>query len=199
MRSPRISRSASGAPFLGGGHQFLRGLEARERRHQDVGKLAERNDGSKIPYGIVGQPRIGRRCDRMHRGVDQQRISITFGFGDGGHAESAAGTRPALEHHGLADLMRHRVENRPRNRVDCAAGRERRYELDRLPRRPRLPVRPPGRHQPQKDKHEERVATHRVLRGERAVCRKDYAGEEGNAQIGRLLRCWALGLSDQVD
>src|SRR5215471_8964898 len=41
---------------LGGGDQFLDGLEARRRHHQYVGVLAQRNDGSEIPHRVVGQP-----------------------------------------------------------------------------------------------------------------------------------------------
>jgi hypothetical protein len=68
----------------------------------------------------------------------------------------------------LADLMRYRVKNRSRDRVNCAARLKWRYELDRLPRRPSLALGFHGENQTQQDKRQERCASHRMLLGERA-------------------------------
>ncbi len=123
---------------LGGGDQLLQRLDALGRRdHGHVGDGAERDDRREIAGRIVGDVRIGRGRRGMRGGVDQDGVAVGLGLRDQGGADGAARSSAVLDHDGLAELGRERIEHDAPDDIERAAGRERDHGADRS-RRPGL-------------------------------------------------------------
>ena len=146
--------------LLGLGDEILHALEASGRRHQHVGKLAERDDRGEILRGVERQLGETGRHDGVDRGIDQERVAVRIGLGGLRHAERAAGAGPVLEHEGLAELLADLVEYRAADGVERTARRKRDHQLDGLARRPGLRQRALGQGGKQNGEGEEDAALH---------------------------------------
>ena len=122
---------------LRGIDQILERLVLVRRHHQHVRQADERRYPGEVARRVITRIRIGRRHDHVRGGMDQQRVAVGIGLGDGAHADRAAGAEAVLDHDRLAELGRETLGDRAGDDVGPAAGAERHDDADRLCR-PRL-------------------------------------------------------------
>ena len=114
-------RSASCLVALGG------------RAHDHERLLAERHDRDEIVHRVVGQLGI-ERVRAGERAVDQDGVAVGRRLRHHVGADRAAGARPVLDHHGLAELLSDLLHHDARDDVARAARAERHDRRDGLGR-----------------------------------------------------------------
>ncbi len=113
-------------PFLARlGQRILQRLQRAVRRHDQ-----HRGDGARVEYRreVLARVEIQAFVDT---GVDgeravghQQGAAVRCGLGHGMGADVAAGARPVLHHHGLAQALLQLLAQAPRQQVRAAARRK---------------------------------------------------------------------------
>ena len=101
------------------------------RGDQDIRRHAEHDDGREIFGWVVGQMAVqhGAGTERGRTGDDG--VAVRIGLGDVGETDDAAGAGLGLDHHGLAEDLRHLIEHDAADGVGGAAGGERTDHADR--------------------------------------------------------------------
>ena len=130
-RSAEIELAGIGARI---GDKLLRRLDLQSRGHNQSKRSAcQQGDRDEIPArivtGILSEQRTG---DERGDAADEQRMTIGFGGGGGPRPDCAAGARPVVDDHLLAERGRQPLCRQPGHDVDRPAGRKRHDQPDRL-------------------------------------------------------------------
>ena len=94
--------------------------------HEHVGQPRHHADGREVGDRVVGELRIERRIEGQRADMaEQQRVPVGVGLGDGGAGDRSRQPRPVVDHHRLAEAVRHLLADDPAEEIGRSAGRER--------------------------------------------------------------------------
>ena len=112
--------------------------------NQQIRQMHKQRNGLKVPLNIIRQLGVKEPVDHVAaQGPQQQRVTIGRRLSHHPGADTAAGTRPVLDHERNAELCLHVLLQDACEQVGRAAGGERHHDGHR-PLRPVLRIR--GRH-----------------------------------------------------
>ncbi len=132
----QLARHVDRRAVAGGGHVELAGIglgvgdefrNGRDRQvlvdHDHVREADDAGDGRDVAQEIEVELRKQRRVDGIGRRDQQQRVAVRRRVDDGFRREIGGSAGPALDHHGLTELLLQPLGGEARRDVGRSAGR----------------------------------------------------------------------------